>query len=226
MGESVRIDLRRGNVLNSKTEYSRCRLPRLTIDREEWKTAKEKEKKVSEEEDTTVDDELIDEEMAWLTEEESAMATWNGNNHRERSKRKTVQDQDVRGSKRKKLDLLVDWGEHGEDEKEEGNIRSWLTGEREEESAAGDVMVDTLLVLEKPTKRLKQLELHFGMLMDDRNIPADGGKEVVEHAVGDVDGSEVRMMVDTPIVKRKKTLKKLASENQKLTSWFYKVSRR
>ena len=83
-------------------------------------------------------------------------------------------------------------------------------------------MVDTLLVLEKPTKRLKQLELHFGMLMDDRNIPADGGKEVVEHAVGDVDGSEVRMMVDTPIVKRKKTLKKLASENQKLTSWFYK----
>ena len=28
--------------------------------------------------------------------------------------------------------------------------------------------------------------------------------------------------MDTPIVKRKKTLKKLASENQKLTSWFYK----
>ena len=50
---------------------------RLTIDREEWKTAREKEKKVLEEEDTTVHDELIDEEMAWLTEEESAMATWN-----------------------------------------------------------------------------------------------------------------------------------------------------
>ena len=102
----------------------------MTIDRDEWKAAKEKEKKVSDEEDTTVDDELIDEEMAWLTEEESAMATWNGNHHRERSKRKTVQDQDVRGSKRKKLDLLVDWGEHGEDEKEAGNIRSWLTGKR------------------------------------------------------------------------------------------------
>ena len=68
-------------------------------------------------------------------------------------------------------------------------------------------MVDTLLVLEKPTKRLKQLELHFGMLMDDRNIPADGGKEVVEHAVGDVDGSEEIMVVDTPIVKRRKNIK-------------------
>ena len=36
VAESVRIDMRGGQVLNSKTEYSRCRLPRLTIDRNEW----------------------------------------------------------------------------------------------------------------------------------------------------------------------------------------------
>ena len=30
MSESVRIDLRGENVLNSRTEYFRCRLPRLT----------------------------------------------------------------------------------------------------------------------------------------------------------------------------------------------------
>ena len=41
----MRINLRGENVLNYKTEYSRCRLPRLTIDREDWKTAKEKETK-------------------------------------------------------------------------------------------------------------------------------------------------------------------------------------
>ena len=46
ISESVRIDLRGGNVLNSKTEYSRCRLPRLTIYKEEWSSAKRKEKEL------------------------------------------------------------------------------------------------------------------------------------------------------------------------------------
>ena len=39
----MRINLRGENVLNYKTEYSRCRLPRLTIDREDWKTKRLKE---------------------------------------------------------------------------------------------------------------------------------------------------------------------------------------
>ena len=38
VSDSVRIDLRGENVLNSKTEYSRCSLPRLTINKEDWKT--------------------------------------------------------------------------------------------------------------------------------------------------------------------------------------------
>ena len=40
ISESVRIDMRGGGVLNSKTEYLRCILPRLVIDNEEWKKAK------------------------------------------------------------------------------------------------------------------------------------------------------------------------------------------
>ena len=40
----VRIDLRGGGVLNSKTEYSRCRIPRLVVDMEEWKRKKSEEK--------------------------------------------------------------------------------------------------------------------------------------------------------------------------------------
>ena len=40
--------MRGGLVLNSKTEYSRCRLPRLTIDRSEWEERKLKEREEQE----------------------------------------------------------------------------------------------------------------------------------------------------------------------------------
>ena len=43
--ESVRIGLRGSGILNSKTEYLRCRLPRLVIDQEEWKQMKKTEVK-------------------------------------------------------------------------------------------------------------------------------------------------------------------------------------
>ena len=46
VGEAVRIELR-GNVLNSKGEYNRCRLPRLVVD-ESWKEGR---KKMTEEEE-------------------------------------------------------------------------------------------------------------------------------------------------------------------------------
>ena len=44
IAEAVRIDLRGENVLNSKSEYSRCRFPRLVIDQEEWRINKKKER--------------------------------------------------------------------------------------------------------------------------------------------------------------------------------------
>ena len=44
LAEAVRIDLRGPNVLNSKTEYNRCKVPRLRVDLEEWKANKEQEK--------------------------------------------------------------------------------------------------------------------------------------------------------------------------------------
>ena len=37
ISESVRIDMRGEGIINSNTEYSRCRFPRLVIDNEEWK---------------------------------------------------------------------------------------------------------------------------------------------------------------------------------------------
>ena len=44
LAEAVRIDLRGPNVLNSKTEYNRFKVPRLRVDLEEWKANKEQEK--------------------------------------------------------------------------------------------------------------------------------------------------------------------------------------
>ena len=37
LAEAVRIDFRGENILNSKAEYSRCRVPRLRVDMEGWK---------------------------------------------------------------------------------------------------------------------------------------------------------------------------------------------
>ena len=45
----MRIDLRGENNLNSKAEYSRCRVPRLKVDMEGWKKKGDKEKAVTEE---------------------------------------------------------------------------------------------------------------------------------------------------------------------------------
>ena len=41
IGEAVSIDLRAGNVLYSKSEYNRCKLPRLTINMEDWNAKKD-----------------------------------------------------------------------------------------------------------------------------------------------------------------------------------------
>ena len=41
ISESVRIDMRGGGVLNSKSVYSRCRVPRLTIEKTEWEQKRE-----------------------------------------------------------------------------------------------------------------------------------------------------------------------------------------
>ena len=49
ISEAVRIDLRGGGVLNSRSEFSRCRIPRLVIDQEGWKRNKLEEKKKLEE---------------------------------------------------------------------------------------------------------------------------------------------------------------------------------
>ena len=168
VGESVRIVLRGGNVLNSRTEYSRCRLPRLTIDREEWKTAKQQERKgVDDEEKSPFDEELSEEEMKWLTDEQGVMAAWNEENARKESKRKSNDGvRDDRSAKRKKLDVMVDWGEDREKEEKQGDIRSLLLWDEEDTVTEMVVKDAPLLESRKPEIRLRQMELDFSKVLE------------------------------------------------------------
>ena len=43
LAEAVRIELRGNDILNSKAEYNRSRVPRLRVDMEGWKKANEKD---------------------------------------------------------------------------------------------------------------------------------------------------------------------------------------
>ena len=56
ISESVRIELRGEGVLNSISEYSRCRLPRLVIDHDGWKKNKQEEKRILEPGDSPRED--------------------------------------------------------------------------------------------------------------------------------------------------------------------------
>ena len=44
LSEAVGIELRGSDILNSKAEYNRSRVPRLRVDMEGWKLSKEKDK--------------------------------------------------------------------------------------------------------------------------------------------------------------------------------------
>ena len=59
LAEAVRIELRGTNILNSRAEYNRCRVPRLKVDLEGWKAIQEhKETNVEKHLETEAEDSL------------------------------------------------------------------------------------------------------------------------------------------------------------------------
>ena len=155
VGEAVRIDLRGEDVLNSKAEFNRCRLPRLTINRDYWlfkndptpviANPKEGPDGVSgdfPEAGGTFDDELGD------------SALWNLGNRKKASKRKKVNEEAKTGSiqegrekKRAKLERLENWGET--EVETELDVRSWLLKPAQTLEAS---------------RRMKQMEMEFSMV--------------------------------------------------------------
>ena len=117
ISESVRIDLRGENVLNSRTEYSRCRLPRLTLDKEVWKTARKEEEKLLE--SVNKEDNERDHEDCRIMEMRQKEAD------RMTKKRKTGNDRGK--AERRTLDPLLEWGNgEGDENLEDGGIMRWL----------------------------------------------------------------------------------------------------
>ena len=133
LSEAVRIDLRGGNVLNSKSEYSRCRVPRLRIDKEEWKVDDQKEAKDKKKKEAL-------EEQARVAEESllTGGAVWDiSTNSRglKSQKREGGKPESTKRSKKRKMELLIGWGvdEEGEDDNQEV-VDTWLTREEPPEA--------------------------------------------------------------------------------------------
>ena len=122
IAESVRIDRRGAGVLNSRTEYSRCRLPRLTIDRSEWELA-EMARKEREDVEIRNQMEVINEDDI-LGNEGGAIWSMGMKSSRTEKRKKSGIEEEKRKRKKRKLEVLVDWG--GPMTEQEEGIRKWL----------------------------------------------------------------------------------------------------
>ena len=127
IAESVRIDRRGSGVLNSRTEYSRCRLPRLTIDRSEWELAEMARKEI---EDVTIRNEMevINEDDILGKEGGAIWSMGRSISHTGKRKEPGIEE---RKRKKRKLDVVVDWG--GPLTEQEEGIKKWLEVESDGE---------------------------------------------------------------------------------------------
>ena len=101
IAESVRIERSGVEILNSKSEYSRCRVPRLTIDMEGWKANHLPASRVKRLEENAK--EADNKEM-------EVMETLEDSSRRMEMKRKS-EEVSKRKSKRMKFERLEGWGE-------------------------------------------------------------------------------------------------------------------
>ena len=99
LAEAVRIHLRGENILNAKTDYSRCRVPRLTVDLAGWNnsTREELALKMMGSSQLEHEEEELTKEAADSLEEREA-------------KRKREDPPAMRKSKKRKLEKLTGWG--------------------------------------------------------------------------------------------------------------------
>jgi hypothetical protein len=133
VSEAVRIDLRGGGVLNSKSEYSRCKLPRLTIDRDTWNSQKQE---TINNNDKDLEDKMFKDMADKLEDGLRPITSLMAGKRRKENK----PEKQGRKKKRLKLDPLVGWGEgEGVKEGEEGlEIENWLLrSERENQNNVG-----------------------------------------------------------------------------------------
>ena len=181
VAESVRIDLR-GEVVNSKTVYSRNRLPRLEIEKPEWERAEEErrkkikewEEKMSWERNCKEQREEIVENTSLETEEMMGETWRTGKVHRKREEQEVVEENPKKRLRRGQYGGNTDWGT-AELSLEEESRGTWLrTGENSGDTARS-------VKISKQTK----LQLWSGERLMSRDL-------VVEMARAAVEESELR----------------------------------
>jgi hypothetical protein len=122
IAESVRIEGAGEGILNSRSEYSRCRVPRLRLDMEGWKRLK-KEK---------VQDKG---HLATIEEVEAGLGSMEDDLRRQASKRGAEEKVEKR-TKKRKFPRLEGWGEGG---MEPGDVSVPLGGSRQDTTPVGIV---------------------------------------------------------------------------------------
>ena len=155
VGEAVRIDLRGEDVLNSKAEFNRCRLPRLTINRDDWLFKSDQNTVIAKPKEGTEVTGEFPEAGGTFDDELGESALWNLGKMKKASKRKkkvkddtkTGSDTEGRKKKRAKLEKLENWGEA--ELENELDVRSWLLKPAQTPVAS---------------RKMKQMEMEFSMV--------------------------------------------------------------
>ena len=122
LSEALKIELRVESILNSKSEFSRCRVPRLKEDLEGWMVKKAREKVSS----STVKKVSSQEEgKKFEQEEEETKEAEDTLEEVEKVKRKPDDQGPKRKTKRRKLEKLIGWGEGSSHQEDQGDsVRS------------------------------------------------------------------------------------------------------
>ena len=185
LAEAVRIELRGEDILNSKSEFSRCRVPRLRIDMEGWqkKTADKDERKRKDEQSIQLEEDhhhLIEEERLRGEAEESLME--------KDLKRKADNKESKR--KRRKVERIEGWGQstsqeedYHHQEEEMAHSRDWMA----------EVNLNSQLINTKPMIQVNLVS--WGKIKEEKqeNIP-EGRKEPRRRMKGKLTKAEIKKM--------------------------------
>ena len=144
LAEAVRIEKVGAGILNSKSEYSRCRVPRLRIDMEGWARLKEDQASGAIRENVVLEEEA-NKDLEEVEDEERRL-------ERKRGAEKEVEIEESRPRKKRKTKFprLEAWGECKEQEQEVDTIIT-IQDYVHREGQVGS-RLDTTLVPPKPAQ--------------------------------------------------------------------------
>ena len=219
--------MRGEGVLNSKSEYTRCWIPRLVIDHDEWSKHKKKEKADLEKNDEM--EELVtimengDEIMA-VRQEELEIDVQEKRSRQ--PKRKAEAENEKPAKRKRKFSLIDNWGDEEEttiDLEEEMKITNWLIEDKDKvETEDNKSKKDNGTEVIKK-KKLKQLELDFKRSFEttwlEENIqPVQEGRktQVVETLVKKQKMIKKKCMKITNWLKQKTTKKNSEEDNEQM----------